>query len=561
MSKISAAAATILMIDDDAELASVFCDTLALNGFSTLRVTTGRAGVQLAQQQPPQLIICNIGLPDISGYEVLKQLRSHPSTLTIPVIALAGHNIPDTFRRSMEHGADDYLIKPIKPKSLLRAVQAQLIKREQLIKHFSSASVRTSKGGIEFGQRKIQMEDRKQALWSRIWTVEFESYSSIRASYGHVFGQLALQAVSHRLQQWQDQWDNPKISLEALAYLETNRFVIFLSALTKVSAKQQDAAIAKLKTVLQAPLAINNHQLMPEIGIWSTDISQQDNVYTLSPHLPHIAVAETQLSMVEKLRQAIRKDQLQLYFQPQVDLSSGQIVGAEALVRWIVPGRPPLLPAEFLPAAEENNLILPLGDWVLQKALQQLSRWQKMELSGLTMAVNLSAYQLNSSSFIERLTAAVNMASVNPIMLDLELPESVIMADPNYALKLLTNLQSLGFSIALDDFGSGLSTLSHLQHLPVNILKIDKCFVRDLHQNRANQIVVKAIMEMARGLNISTTASGVETARELAILKQLNCRTMQGYLFSPALPAEDFETLFLQKNQESPQQLAISKRA
>ena len=201
MSKVSTAAANILVIDDDAEMASAFCDALVMNGFSALRTTTGQSGIQLAQQQSPQLIICNIGLPDISGYEVLKKLRSHPSTLTIPVIALAGHDVPDTFRRTMEHGADDYLIKPIGFMSLLRAVQAQLTKREQLIKHFSSNAA-AAEGSSEFSQKKIktQVENLKQAVWSRLWTIELESYSSIQASYGHVFGQLVLQSIEHRLQ-------------------------------------------------------------------------------------------------------------------------------------------------------------------------------------------------------------------------------------------------------------------------------------------------------------------------------------------------------------------------
>ncbi|MEO0868563.1 MAG: EAL domain-containing protein, partial [Cyanobacteria bacterium J06642_11] len=139
---------------------------------------------------------------------------------------------------------------------------------------------------------------------------------------------------------------------------------------------------------------------------------------------------------------------------------------------------------------------------------------------------------------------------VNPIMMDLELPECVVTDDLSRAKGVLTELKDKGFSTAIDDFGC--SSLSHLQYLPVNILKLDKCFVRDLHRNRSNQIIVKAIMEMAWGLNISTIAIGVETARELSVLKQLKCQSMQGYLFSPALPAEDFETLLLESLKKYP---------
>ena len=174
-----------------------------------------------------------------------------------------------------------------------------------------------------------------------------------------------------------------------------------------------------------------------------------------------------------------------------------------------------------------------------------------MRLSGISLAINLSAYQLQNPIFIDRLMSLVSIAGVTPVMIDLELPEGLIMADLDRAKPLLATLQQGGFSTAIDDFGSGYSSLSHLQHLPVNILKLDKCFVRDLHHNKSNQIIVKAIMDMAQGLNIATVASGVETARELSILKQLGCQSMQGYLFSPALTAQDFETLLLDSSHQN----------
>ena len=187
-----------------------------------------------------------------------------------------------------------------------------------------------------------------------------------------------------------------------------------------------------------------------------------------------------------------------------------------------------------------------LGEWILRTALQQLAHWQKMQLSGISIAVNLSVYQLRSLHFIDRLMEMVESTKVSPVMIDLELPERLIMEDLNRSKLLLAELHHRGFSTAIDDFGSG--CLSHLPYLPVNILKLDKCFVRDLHRNKNNQVIVRAIVEMAQGLNISTVASGVETAKELSILKQLKCHSMQGYLFSPALAAKDFERLLLESS-------------
>ena len=536
---------TILVIDDDTNLGTVFCDTLALNGFATLRATTGQAGIQLTRRHHPHLVVCDIGLPDISGYGVLKEMRSHPATTTIPVIMLTGRTDADTFRHSMERGADDYLTKPVDIEGFLRAVQTQLAKRKQLAKHFASTPA------IRGGQpAPISLEDLEKRLEAsapspQLWTIQLRNYGAIQGRYGHVFGQQVLQSVGQQLQQWRCH----ESALPIETYRLDERFVILLSAPPGLV----DQAIASLQTRLKQPRVVSNHRLSLDICVRSvscldlaTNKTREGMASAPSP------------SLVERLRRAIQRDELQLYFQPQVDLSSGQLIGAEALVRWIIPGEPPISPVQFIPVAEDNGLMPSLGDWILGAALQQLSRWQTMRRSGISIAINLSAYQLQNPAFINRLMTLVSTARVTPGMIDLELPESLIMADLNRAKQLLATLQQGGFSTAIDDFGSGYSSLSHLQHLPVNILKLDKCFVRDLHHNKSNQIIVKAIMDMARGLNIATVASGVETARELSILKQLGCQNMQGYLFSPALTAQDFETLLLNSSHQNSLDLKVN---
>lgn len=549
----SAAMTTILIIDGDPKLVSVFCDALIANGFATLRATTGQEGIQLAQLHYPQLIVCDIGLPDISGYGVLETVRAHPATVAIPVIMLAGHDVSNAFRRSMEQGADDYLTKPVSLDSFLRAVQAQLTKHEQLATYFFSPKPlhRSLKTSVNLDKLGEQFKRLKYAPWSSLWIIQVHNSDLLQARYGHVFGQLVFQAIGQQLCQWRDQWDEENLYIDALVSLGIDRFVVLLRALHEPSEQKYETTIASLKTELQQPIVVNNHRLIPDIRIEAIDGTTLVKSKTLEAALTVSAPIVNQVSLAERLRQAIYQDELQLYFQPQVDLNSGQIIGAEALVRWIVPGEPPVLPVQFIPVAEENGLMLPLGEWVLEAALQQLFYWQKKQLSGISIAVNLSIYQLRSPHFIDRLMTMVEAARVSPVMMDLELPERLIMEDLNRAKLLLTELQHRGFSTAIDDFGSG--SLSHLQYLPVNILKLDKCFVRDLHQNRSNQVIVRAILDMAQGLNISTIASGVETARELSILKQLKCQSMQGYLFSPAITAKDFEMLLLESSKRHPQ--------
>ncbi|MEM7066162.1 MAG: EAL domain-containing protein [Cyanobacteria bacterium P01_B01_bin.77] len=562
MSETSGEMTTILVIDDDDDLASVFCDALVTNGFSTLKATTGQAGIQLAQLHHPQLIICDIGLTDISGYSVLESVRSHLPTKAIPIVILTGHDVSDTFRRSMEQGADDYLPKPINLDTFLRAVETQLTKREQLSQCIASKLSDSTSLFSVFSNNLNRLEEQfktlKQAPWSSLWVIQLHNSRSLQARYGHVFGQLVLQAIGQQLRQWREHWHHQDVSINTLGYSGTDRFAVFLRAPCQISNTLCETAIANLKAELQQPMVVNNHRLIPDIRIEFISGSKLAALETLEAVLSTSAPV-VQAPLAERLRRAIQQDKLQLYFQPQVDLNSGQIIGAEALVRWVIPGESPLLPGQFIPVAEENGLMLPLGEWILEAALQQLYHWQKKQLSGISIAVNLSGYQLRSPHFINRLMAMVNNTKVSPVMMDLELPESLIMKDLSQAKLLLTELQNQGFSTAIDDFGSG--CLSHLQYLPVNILKLDKCFVRDLHQNRSNQVIVRAIMEMARGLNISTIANGVETARELSILKQIKCQSMQGYLFSPALTAQDFEMLLLESSKRYPKPPVESSHA
>ncbi|MEM9807519.1 MAG: GGDEF domain-containing phosphodiesterase [Cyanobacteria bacterium P01_D01_bin.56] len=447
----------------------------------------------------------------------------------------------------MEQGADDYFTKPITLDSFLRAVQTQLKKREQLAAWLIVQSTQNS-GTVSISQEQLEQQFQllKQSPWSSLWVIQLCNHSAVQERYGHVFGQLVLQALGEELYHWQKQWCSPRLNIDRIARLGADKFVVLLKGLTPPSKRLIETTLNKLKTTLQQPLVLNNHQLFPQIYINAISGAKIATGATAKATLAPMAIY--QFSLAERLRRAIQRNELELYFQPQVDLYSGQIVGAEALVRWVIPGQSPMLPVDFIPVAEENGLMLSLGEWILEAALQQLAQWQTKQLSGISLAVNLSSHQLRSAQFIDRLMAMVNTAQISPIMMDLELPERLVTEDLSQAKGLLTELQKRGFSTAIDDFGC--SSLSHLQYLPVNILKLDKCFVRDLHQNHSNQIIVKAIMEIAWGLNISTIAIGVETARELSTLKQLKCQSMQGYLFSPALPAKDFETLLLKSSKK-----------
>ena len=247
------------------------------------------------------------------------------------------------------------------------------------------------------------------------------------------------------------------------------------------------------------------------------------------------------LQLVNALRQALEHDQLRLHFQPQVSLQDGRIVGAEALLRWTHPELGPVPPAEFIPAAEDSGLILPIGEWVLRHAARQARFWIQDGMAPLVMAVNLSAVQFRHPDLPALVTRILEEEGLPPEYLELELTEGVAVHDPQGAIAVMNQLHERGVRMSIDDFGTGYSSLAHLKKFKIYKLKIDQSFVRDISTDAEDRAIVAAIIQMAKSLGLQTIAEGVETAGQLAFLREQGCDEVQGYFFSKPLPADQFE--------------------
>jgi diguanylate cyclase (GGDEF)-like protein/PAS domain S-box-containing protein len=253
--------------------------------------------------------------------------------------------------------------------------------------------------------------------------------------------------------------------------------------------------------------------------------------------------AESRLAAESLLRHAVEEQEFVLCYQPIVDLEGGWIVATEALVRWRRPDDSIVMPAEFIPLAEETGLIVPIGAWVIAEACLQLRAWKDaFPRLPLTMAVNLSARQL-TGELLDVLTKALDGAALDPAALTLEITESVLMDDAESALEALLGLKALGVALSIDDFGTGSSSLSYLKHFPIDTLKIDRSFVAGLGEDGDDRAIVAGVLAMARGLRVGVVAEGVETAEQLRALRVLGCPFAQGYHFARPVPAADFEAL------------------
>lgn len=259
---------------------------------------------------------------------------------------------------------------------------------------------------------------------------------------------------------------------------------------------------------------------------------------------------DDRLRMEADLRDALDKNEIELYFQPQVDVNTRSIIAVEALARWNHKQQGLIPPIRFIPLAEETGLIQPLGQYVLERAFRQSKAWQEKGFS-LSMGVNLSARQFMQVGLVEQIKQLIERYQINPSAIDLEITETIAMQDAENGINKMHQLKSLGVNLSMDDFGTGYSSLSYLHRFPLDVLKIDRSFVQDIQGNDGDGAIARAVLAMARSMRLKVIAEGVETERQLEFLRAHGCEVVQGYLISPPLPTEEFEKLYLSMNAAS----------
>jgi EAL domain-containing protein (putative c-di-GMP-specific phosphodiesterase class I) len=246
------------------------------------------------------------------------------------------------------------------------------------------------------------------------------------------------------------------------------------------------------------------------------------------------------LDLENLLRTAINEDQFELYFQPKIDANSCRLVGAEALMRWNHPDRGAIAPGDFIPIAEETGLILPIGQWVLREACKQVKVWETSAVGSVPVSVNISSHQFRDSGLIKDVFEAMTSAGIDAGLLELEITESVLLQDVDKTLVELRALKEAGISLSIDDFGTGYSSLSYLKRFPIDTIKIDRSFVKDLHKDADDAAICAAILAMSTQLGLNVVAEGVETMEQLEFLRSHGCHHIQGYVCSRPLSATQF---------------------
>jgi diguanylate cyclase (GGDEF)-like protein/PAS domain S-box-containing protein len=386
--------------------------------------------------------------------------------------------------------------------------------------------------------------------------VNVGNFSLINDTYGQAGGDRLLVDISQRLARSVGGGDT-------LSRLGGDEFAIAMAC--QDNTDDATAAAQKVVAAFAEPFACADETVFVSAGIgiaiWPGDSDNADGLLKEAAIAMYRAklrgatnyqfytpgmnqVAEQRLRLEGQLRQAQERGEFLLHFQPKVDLASGRIAGAEALLRWRHPERGLVSPAEFIGVLEDTGLIVPVGLWVLRNACEQLAAWQVQGLAVPGIAVNLSARQFQHDDFVEQAAQIVAAAGIDPHRIELEITESMLMSDPEHAVGTLTRLKQAGFRLALDDFGTGYSSLSRLQRFPLNTLKIDRAFVGDIATDPDDAAIALAIINLAHNLQLNVVAEGVETRPQLIFLVRLGCDQMQGFLFSQPVEADAFARMF-----------------
>jgi diguanylate cyclase (GGDEF)-like protein len=563
--------ATLLVIEDNPGDARLLREMLNEQGSHLTALThvecMSDAEKHLAQNEV-DLILLDLGLPDAQGLEAVR--RTHAAAPHAPLVVLTGLDDESLAVQTLQEGAQDYLIKgQLDTRGLRRALRYAVERKIMEEAFFEEKENATHSAEHDFltglpnrmllndriGQAIVQAPRHKKQV--AVLFLDLDGFKHINDSLGHPIGDGLLQSVAKRLEHC------VRVS-DTVSRQGGDEFVVLLS-----EAEQWEDAAAIAKRILDSvaqPHSIDRHDLhvttsigvsvYPDDGLDAeTLIKNADTaMYQAKANGRHsyrffkpemnVRAVERQ-SIEEDLRRALERQEFALHYQPKIDLTTGAITGAEALLRWTHPSRGVVSPVQFVPVAEDCGLILPIGRWVLREACTQARAWVDAGLPATTMAVNVSAIEFQAEDFLEGVFAILDETGLDPRSLELEMTESVLMKRVESTAFILQTLREAGVQVAIDDFGTGYSSLSYLRKFPVDALKIDQSFVRQISTAGDDATIVTAVIDMARSLRLRIIAEGVETPEELAFLQAHQCGEAQGFYFSRPVPPQQFAELLV----------------
>ncbi|MDV6345617.1 putative bifunctional diguanylate cyclase/phosphodiesterase [Nitrosomonas sp. Is37] len=589
-------------------LESLLTRTAEENGFDMVTAQSGEEALRHVLHQQFAVILLDVSMPGMDGFETAEIIHSHPRSASVPIIFVTAHYADEMNRlKGYQKGAVDYLFIPVIPqilqnkvlvfvelakknlqlqyqteqleelnrdlqvqqmrnlKKINAALETEIIERRQAEERAHGLATRDALTGLLNRRSLVEHLEEAIARASRqkkglaVLFLDMDHFKTINDTLGHDVGDELLIQVAKRI-------SGAVRGSDIVARLGGDEFVVLMESLLSY----QDAAVVA-KKIVQAntpPCTIGVHSLKTSVSIGISLFPQDgDTVQTLMKnadlamyHAKQQSRGSVQffheelnrrllerIQLEQEMQHALERKEFELYYQPKVDILSGQVAGVEALLRWHHPRLELISGADFIPAAADSGQLVTIGEWVINAACEQARRWRDNEpgLGKLPIAINIAIPQVHGElpGAIRRTLHKYGIPSPS---LQLEITESLLIRDLEMATSVLREISESGISIAIDDFGTGYSSLSVLKALPIDILKIDQSFIRDLGKTTSDTAIVAAIINMARALALRVVAEGVETKEQLAILRSLGCDEFQGFYFGQPLPADALAQQLLQ---------------
>ena len=562
----------ILIIDNEFEVVELLSDILSVHNYNVKTELDGQNGIKSAINFNPDLILCDISMPQTNGYDVLKALRDDKRTHTIPFIFLTAMGGMEDLRRGMRLGADDYLTKPVSAEELVATVKTRLEKHQQITNHYQDELDQTKhhlelfrnydetsglpKRSVLEKRLKKLAADIEQNSALALMIIKFNRFKNITDVIGKNDSLKLLHQLVKRI-------EKQTSTRNSLYILKDDEFgILFTNIITKKKLIQLSKSIL---SVIRIPVVLEHREIncnasigisvppkdesfSPEKLLLNAEIACNaalddgfNTVKFYEKKLKKHAIAR--MNIENALHKALEHGEFSIFYQPKFDSMDQGIIGSEALIRWENSVYGQISPTQFIPIAEENGLIIPIGKWVLESICNQLNDWKNAGLNPGPVAINISARQLEQRNFVHSISSILEKSRIDVKLIEIELTEGILIKNSQKTLNKLVKLRKSGMKIAIDDFGTGYSSLAYLTNLPFDKLKIDQSFIRDITIDKAAASLATSIISLAHRLGVRVIAEGVETEDQLNFLKEYNCDEIQGYYFSKPVTANRFTKL------------------
>ena len=563
--------AKIMLVDDEPINTDVLQTYLEGEGYSNF-ITTSESvqAIDIMQREKPDVVLLDLMMPDVSGFDILTMMRNDKSLTHIPVVILTSSDDGETKLRALQLGAMDFLAKPVDASELAlrlrntlgaKAYQHHLVNFDQL-----TGLPKREKFMESIDSATILLNSKKSQ--GAALHVFIDNLKNINSTMGRESGNKMIQTFARRLEASVKATGSVQSAFDPdtdfhIARTGGDKFTVFLAP---IQDRQQAAALArKIEDDTNQAIKLDNRSMLAStkigIAIYPEDGDDVQTLFsnaeTAMTHIRDHGGKENHtfytasmneesarvLAIETGLRTAIQKNELRVTYQPKVDIQTGKIVGAEALVRWISGDLGFVGPDQFISIAERTGQIIEIGEYVLKQACSQAALWKNKYGFDFRMAVNMSIKQVHDSDMCATTKEALSESGLPSNCLTLELTENMVMENAESNIELLRELKELGVKLSIDDFGTGYSSLSYLQRFPLDELKIDRSFIEEIESENDRAPIVRAMVSLAHDLEMSVVAEGIETEVQLQHMRGLNCELYQGYLRSKPVVADAFEEL------------------